>query len=68
MNKHNKAIIKASGLCLTDLLTEELLAGREDELDVFISEHAWEVYENYDAAFIWSRILEIAEAIEVGVG
>ena len=67
MNNHNKAIIRASGLCLTEHLTEQLLEGDETDLDDFISEHTWEVYENQDASFVWGRIIEIAQEIEVGM-
>jgi hypothetical protein len=67
MNRHTKALIAASGLCLTEHLTEEILEGSDANIDAFIREHVWEPYENQDANFIWNRIEEIAQAIEDGV-
>lgn len=63
----NKAIIKASGLCLTKYLTESLLEGGEDELYAFVEDNSWQPYEWGTGEWVYGRIEEIAEAIEAGL-
>jgi CRISPR/Cas system-associated protein Cas10 (large subunit of type III CRISPR-Cas system) len=67
MNRHIRALIAASGLCLTEHLTEEILESSDANIDAFIRENVWEPYENQNVSFIWNRIEEIAQAIEDGV-
>ena len=67
MNKEQKAIIKASGVVLTEHLTLDLLEGDESVLNVFLESHAYQPYEYLEAKEIFNRIDEIAYLLLEGV-
>lgn len=64
MNKHNTALIRASGFYLCEHLTEELLDGPETELDMFLEANLWEPFEGWSADDIYGEISKLAESFE----
>ena len=64
MSKRNEALIRASGFYLTEHLTDKLLDGPEDELDVFIENHLWAPFECESANSVYSHISILADSFE----
>jgi hypothetical protein len=67
MNISTKAIIKASGIVLTEYLTEELINGDDAELYEYLVDNACELHQWRTGSAIWDSIREIADAIREGV-
>lgn len=57
----NEAYQKAAGEHLTDYLPDNWEEMEEDELFLFLEEHAWEPFEYYTGSRIWEMITESAE-------
>ena len=64
MSKRNEALIRASGFYLTEHLTDKLLDGPEDELDVFIDDHLRAPFEYESPDYVYMRIRELADSFE----
>lgn len=70
MNNYEKrAFIAASGQVLTTLLPanfddDNWSSSEYEDIDHWITDHAWEPYENWTAEQLWSQISDVAEALK----
>jgi len=61
---HEELIIWASGIFLTESLPTNYNIWTDDQFNEFIESHAWEPFENWDAADIYESIQSLAHDAE----